>query len=270
MAKTDGARGTLARAIGASAAIVAASLIVVLVSSRASSAPSPADVQQHFPAPPVSALRVPKPVALHRFASVAYWASVRSAVSARALPSNQAEVVESLATTTPEDTTNIVLVLGRAHDRAGRLWVHVRVPVLPPDRTAWVPRSALGVYGAVNTHLVINLEQLTATLLRNGSAVFRAPIGVGRPEWPTPKGNFYIRDKVARYRSAFYGPLAFGTSARSNVLTDWPGGGFIGLHGTDEPGLVPGRISHGCVRFRNRDILELGRLMQVGTPVTIR
>jgi lipoprotein-anchoring transpeptidase ErfK/SrfK len=54
------------------------------------------------------------------------------------------------------------------------------------------------------------------------------------------------------------------------VLTDWPGGGFIGLHGTDEPELVPGRISHGCVRFRNRDILELGRLMQVGTPVTIR
>jgi len=30
------------------------------------------------------------------------------------------------------------------------------------------------------------------------------------------------------------------------------------------------RISHGCVRFHNRDILELGRLMQVGTPVTIR
>ena len=75
---------------------------------------------------------------------------------------------------------------------------------------------------------------------------------------------------MARYRSAFYGPLAFGTSARSSVLTDWPGGGFIGLHGTDEPQLVPGRISHGCVRFRNRDILELGRLMQVGTPVTIR
>jgi lipoprotein-anchoring transpeptidase ErfK/SrfK len=122
----------------------------------------------------------------------------------------------------------------------------------------------------VHTHLIIDLERLTATLLRNGSAIFRAPIGVGRPEWPTPKGNFYIRDRLARYRSAFYGPLAFGTSARSSVLTDWPGGGFIGLHGTDEPQLVPGRISHGCVRFHNRDILELGRLMQVGTPVTIR
>ena len=262
--------GTLARAFGVSAGAVAAALIAVIVSSRASSSPSIVDVPDHLPAPPASALWVPKPVALHRSAAVAYWASVRSAVPGRAWPSRRAEIVAPLATTTPEHTTNIVLVLGRTRDRAGRLWVHVRLPVLPNDRTAWVPRSALGVYGAVHTHLIIDLERLTATLLRNGSAIFRAPIGVGRPEWPTPKGNFYIRDRLARYRSAFYGPLAFGTSARSSVLTDWPGGGFIGLHGTDEPQLVPGRISHGCVRFHNRDILELGRLMQVGTPVTIR
>jgi hypothetical protein len=26
---------------------------------------------------------------------------------------------------------------------------------------------------------------------------------------------------------------AFGTSARSVVLTDWPDGGFIGIHGTN-------------------------------------
>ena len=66
------------------------------------------------------------------------------------------------------------------------------------------------------------------------------------------------------------GPLAFGTSARSAVLTDWPEGGFVGIHGTNEPGLIPGRVSHGCIRLRNRDILRLARLMPVGTPVTIR
>jgi lipoprotein-anchoring transpeptidase ErfK/SrfK len=75
---------------------------------------------------------------------------------------------------------------------------------------------------------------------------------------------------LTRYRSPFYGPLAFGTSARSSVLTDWPGGGFIGIHGTNAPELLPGRVSHGCIRLRNEDILQLGRLMPVGTPVTIR
>jgi lipoprotein-anchoring transpeptidase ErfK/SrfK len=44
----------------------------------------------------------------------------------------------------------------------------------------------------------------------------------------------------------------------------------VGVHGTDRPDLIPGRVSHGCIRLRNRDILELGRLMPVGTPITIR
>jgi lipoprotein-anchoring transpeptidase ErfK/SrfK len=99
--------------------------------------------------------------------------------------------------------------------------------------------------------------------------VFRAPIGVGLPETPTPVGQFYIRDKLTRYHSPFYGPLAYGTSARSAVLTEWPAGGFIGIHGTDQPALIPGRISHGCIRVRNADLLRLSRLLPVGTPVTI-
>ena len=52
-----------------------------------------------------------------------------------------------------------------------------------------------------------------------------------------------------------YGPVAFITSATSPTLTDWPGGGIVGVHGTNTPGLIPGRISHGCVRLRNADIL---------------
>lgn len=54
------------------------------------------------------------------------------------------------------------------------------------------------------------------------------------------------------------------------MLTDWRGGGFIGIHGTNQPRLIPGLVSHGCVPMRNRDIQRLARLMPVGTPVTIR
>lgn len=264
------ARKTLARAFCVAAAAIAAAVIAVLASSNSTSSTSTGDGIQQLPASPASALRVPTPIALRRSAANAYWASVRRDVSARASPSNQAPVVAPLATTTPEGTVNIVLMLGRALDRGGRLWIHVRLPVLPNNLTGWVPRQALGIYGVVQTHLIIDLERLTATLLRNGRTIFHAPIGVGRPEWPTPEGDFYIRDRLTKYRSAFYGPLAFGTSARSSVLTDWPGGGFVGIHGTDAPDLLPGRVSHGCIRLRNRDILELSRSMPVGTPVTIR
>jgi hypothetical protein len=97
-----------------------------------------------------------------------------------------------------------------------------------------------------------------------------APVGVGRPGSPTPRGTFLVRNRLRRYRSRRYGPVAFGTSARSPTMTDWPGDGFIGIHGTDRPDLIPGRVSHGCVRLRNPDILSLARLMPVGTLVDIR
>jgi lipoprotein-anchoring transpeptidase ErfK/SrfK len=111
---------------------------------------------------------------------------------------------------------------------------------------------------------------MRATLYRNGRPVLRAPVGVGMPGWPTPAGEFYIRNKLTRYRSAVYGPIAFGTSARSARATDWPAGGFVGIHGTNRPDLIPGHVSHGCIRMRNADILALARRMPVGTPVTIR
>ena len=104
----------------------------------------------------------------------------------------------------------------------------------------------------------------------HGRPVLRAPVGVGTAATPTPTGDFYVRNRLTRYRSPAYGPVAFGTSARSPDATDWPAGGFVGIHGTDRPDLVPGRVSHGCIRFRNADILVLARRMPVGTPVTIR
>ena len=127
----------------------------------------------------------------------------------------------------------------------------------------------MGGYQFVATHLVISLHLLRAVLLRDGRPVFTAPVGIGQPQWPTPRGQFYVRDKLTAYASPFYGPVAFGTSARSSVLTEWPDGGFVGIHGTDAPQLIPGRVSHGCIRLRNPDILRLARLMPVGTPVTI-
>jgi lipoprotein-anchoring transpeptidase ErfK/SrfK len=43
----------------------------------------------------------------------------------------------------------------------------------------------------------------------------------------------------------------------------------VGVHGTNQPEIIPGRISHGCIRMRNAAILALARLMPVGTPLTI-
>ena len=235
----------------------------------AGSAAQLADAAASLPAPASPAFNVGRPELLDQSEARARFASVSRYVTALALPHRGAEPVATLRPQTEEVTTNAVLVLGESR-RYGGAWVHVRLPVLPNGRTAWVPRSALSGYGFVGTRLVVDRARLTATLLKDGRPIFHAPVGIGTPAAPTPAGQFYVRLKLVGFDNPFYGPVAFGTSARSAVLTDWPGGGYIGIHGTNAPELIPGRISHGCVRMRNEDIVSLSRLLPVGTPLTIR
>jgi lipoprotein-anchoring transpeptidase ErfK/SrfK len=218
------------------------------------------------PQPPAFTLgRVPP---LPRSTTAIRWTPVLKRVSPRTRPSEDAPPLGVLETRTSLGTTNIVLVVGAARvDR--RLWVRVRFPGLPNNLTGWLPRATVGGYHFVRTRLVIDLNAFTAALFRDGRPVFRAAVGVGREEFPTPRGSFYIREKLTNFDNPFYGPVAFGTSARSRVLTDWPDGGSIGIHGTNRPDLLPGRVSHGCIRMRNEDILRLSRLMPVGTIVRV-
>jgi hypothetical protein len=238
------------------------------LSSRTGAADAFARAGAPLGAAPRPAFAVGDPVLLDPNEARARFAPVVRAVLARAAPRAAAAPVAPLERLTEEGTTNIVSIVAETRSRSG-VWVRVRLPVLPNGRTAWVPRRALGGYQFVRTRLVIDRARFTATLFSHGRVVFRAPVGVGTPEAPTPRGDFYVRVRLTEIDNPFYGPVAFGTNARSEVLTDWPGGGFIGIHGTNAPELIPGRISHGCVRLRNDDILRLNRLMPVGTPVTI-
>ena len=252
------------------AAVVAAAVGATVGARSGAGTPGPGPDVGALPPPVHPAFTPGAPRRLRGTRFISRFAPVRVAVTARASPDARAPSVARVATRTPEGTTNIVLVLGRRRDGAGRLWLRVGLATLPNGRAGWVRRSAVGGYGTVDTTLVVDLRALTATLLRRGRAIFRARVGVGQPRWPTPRGRFYIRDRLTRFAGPTYGPLAFGTSARSAHLTDWPDGGFIGIHGTDQPELIPGRVSHGCIRMRNADIVALGRLMRVGTPLTIR
>jgi hypothetical protein len=248
------------------AAIILAVLVRIPSSSSSPERPAVAGVRvDRLPAAPRSGFAIGAPVPLARGRQETTWAAVRRDVVARARPSRDGRPVGTLAARTPEATTNIVLPTARRG-----LWVQVRLPMLPNGTTGWVPRSALGAYGTVRTSVRVDLARRRLTLVRDGRTLLRVPVGVGTPQAPTPRGRFVVRNRLGRYRSAFYGPVAFGTSARSATLTDWPGGGYIGIHGTNQPELIPGAVSHGCIRLRNADILRLARLMPVGTPITIR
>jgi hypothetical protein len=198
-----------------------------------------------------------------------HWAFVDQRAAVHVAPSQTSRIVTRLSTTTQDGTDELVLILAQRL-RPDGVWMKVRLPILPNNSTGWVKAARLSRARVVHTWLRVNRAHERLTLFRDGRAIFRARIGVGRPETPTPAGNFYIRDKLTGFPpGTLYGPLAFGTSARSPVLTDWPKDGVIGIHGTNEPDLLPGHVSHGCMRMRNEDILRLAKLLPVGTPLTI-
>jgi hypothetical protein len=197
-------------------------------------------------------------------------ATLLRSVNARSRPSESARVVVRLREVTPEDVPHVVYLLGGSIDRDGRYWLRVRLPILPNGSSGWIPRDVVGRFRTVDTHLVIDRGRFQATLFRRGRPIFRSIVGVGKPRWPTPAGRFYIRERLTGFTDPIYGVIAFGTNGRSAVLTDWPGGGFIGIHGTNNPGILPGRVSHGCVRLPDPNISRLDRLMRIGTPVTIK
>jgi hypothetical protein len=206
---------------------------------------------------------------------VAYWTPLLRATVARTAPRSSARAVTKLGLITPDTSTrNLVLVLDVLEKSETDVWYHVRLPMLPNNTLGWVNAKAVGSLYEVNTHLYIDRAKLVATLERDGETVFKARIGVGKASTPTPRGEFYVRGKLTHFDVPFYGPIVFGLSARSASnepeMLDWPGDGFVGVHGTSLPHLIPGRPSHGCIRLKNEDIAKLAKLMTVGTPVTIR
>ena len=204
---------------------------------------------------------------------LAHWAPLLRDAVVRAEPRPSAKVVTKLGMNTIDlETRQIVLVLDALDRSRGDTWYHVRLPILPNNSTGWIKARDLGELYQVDTHLYIDRTKLTATLKRNGETIFTTRVGVGKATTPTPRGQFYIRGKLTHFGNPFYGPIVFGTSARSTSNAPEMqvyGDGFVGVHGTSLPRLIPGRPSHGCIRMKNEAIVQLAKLMQVGTPVTI-
>ncbi len=197
------------------------------------------------------------------------WAYPNEAGIVYASPDPAAHRMARLHPYTEDGRPEIYLALRLRTDAGGESWVQVRLPMRPNGLLGWVRRDELGPLHTVVTQLRVNRGTLRATLYRRGRAIWSSRIGVGKRGTSTPAGRFYVREKLTKYASPFYGPIAFGTSAYSH-LSEWPRGGVVGIHGTSEPELIPGRVSHGCIRVPNGAIRRLARLMPLGTPVLIR
>ena len=204
--------------------------------------------------------------------TITRWAHTNLRGGIRSKPSWQGKAIGALRWNTEDGLPEVYVALESHVDPAGgQVWVKIRIPGRPNGRTGWVREEQLSNLTLIRTQLTVDRGKQRAILRKAGKVIWRSPIGVGAPGTVTPRGKFWIRERLKNLGgSPIYGPWAFGTSAYSDTLTDWPGGGVVGIHGTDQPELIPGRPSHGCIRVPNPRIRKLATLMPVGTPVRIR
>jgi hypothetical protein len=212
----------------------------------------------------------PTLMALSNERTATTWAHPLEEVSIRARPLATARTIARTHLATEDGFPDVYLLLSARTDASGLEWVQLRIPGRPNGRTGWVPRAALGEFHVTHWLIEIHLSARRLQAYYNGKLRLRAPVGVGKPSTPTPPGHFWIRE-IFRLsnRSNPYWPYAMGTSDYS-TLTDWPGGGVVGIHGDfGEPQLIPGDPSHGCVRMHARDLAWLAPHITLGTPVYV-
>lgn len=198
------------------------------------------------------------------------WANMSRRIAVHARPTSTSKRITTLHALTEDGFPEVYLLLRTHWDSKGREWVRVRVPMRPNGRSGWVRREGLGRFHLTTTAVVVDRKRLRLKLFDSGVLVLDAPAGIGKRGTGTPAGRFWIRERFEiQDRRSGYWPYAFGTSAYSK-LSDWPGGGIVGIHGPYfQSALIPGRISHGCVRLRVADDRFLAIYMKLGTPVRI-
>ena len=201
---------------------------------------------------------------VYRAAGYLDWAQV----AVHSKPDRRASKIAVLTQFRSDFRPRVVLVLAvrRGVDRRPA-WYRISLPGRPNGRTGWVSADSLSV-SRVRKEIFIDLSDRRLEIRRGRRLELRTRVAVGAPGMETPVGYFYVVAKIPRPGYPVLGAYAFETSAYSR-LSEWPGGGVVGIHGTPTPSLLGQAVSHGCVRVSNPVILRMSRLVPLGTPIRI-
>jgi lipoprotein-anchoring transpeptidase ErfK/SrfK len=179
----------------------------------------------------------------------------------------QAHAAFALDTQNPMGRTSPMLING-AKRRTGSAWYEVLLPLRPNGSSGWV-RAEDVTLKRIDQRIDVDLSERLLSYYVHDDLKQRFHVGVGTDATPTGTGSFYVWVKI-QYATPYqpYGIAALGLSGFSPVLSEWPGGGRMAIHGTSSPSDRGNAVSHGCVRVYNADLKKLLDV-PLGTPVRI-
>ena len=152
--------------------------------------------------------------------------------------------------------------------RARVLWLCIPIAAIVVSVANGMLRWTRVRGAAHDSRIVINLVERRLKIVRDGEVAAEYEIAVGKPDTPTPTGEFRITAKQSHP-----GPASgvFGARWMEFYRVTTPDGvlHLYGIHGTNGPQRIGGAVSHGCIRLSNRDAEAVYREAYIGERVEI-
>jgi lipoprotein-anchoring transpeptidase ErfK/SrfK len=220
----------------------------------------------------VALLCVPAMAAAAKPQKVSEGVTVKRYLMGRVAPSVRARGAAHLWTNTGFSNRRAVYpVMAHKTLSDGSEWLRVKVIRGRQNVGVWIPRWATR-HVTLHYRVLVDLSSRKANVYRDGRIVKRFRVVVGAPGSPTPRGHFYVVDRMHLYNGWARGGWALATSAFSHVYSEFDGGiGQIAMHARGSLSDPVGTArSHGCIRFNDNEIAWMASHVPNGTPVWVQ
>jgi len=152
--------------------------------------------------------------------------------------------------------------------------------VLEPGLRVLKPKvTTSGLSNAYGTIVTIDRGNFKLRLFKRLKLSKTYGVAVGMPAYPTPTGLFSVSNKAVNpawtapnspWAGAYANETVAGGSAENPLKARWMGiANGVGIHGTGAEGSIGSRASHGCIRMRVADVIDLYPRVPIGSPVLI-
>jgi lipoprotein-anchoring transpeptidase ErfK/SrfK len=118
--------------------------------------------------------------------------------------------------------------------------------------------------------VIVSVPDRKLVVMENGAVLRVFPVAVGATISPSPTGAFEIVSRL--FEPTYYHAGVVIPPGDDNPLGPrWIGLSMkgYGIHGTNSPNSIGKAASHGCIRLRNRDIVQFFAMVNVGDTVEI-
>jgi lipoprotein-anchoring transpeptidase ErfK/SrfK len=146
-----------------------------------------------------------------------------------------------------------------------------------PDRPSTTTADLKRRYGTV---LTVDRSGLKLRLFKRLKLSKTYGIAIGAAGFDTPSGVFTIQSKQvdptwhvpnSPWAGSLAGQTIPGGAPNNPLKARWLGvNGSVGIHGTAEEWSIGSRASHGCIRMRVADVIDLYPRVPMGTSILIK